>query len=270
MTLDPARLQAFARYRILLAERDDWREGRVAVLGDSVLVARARPNGDVLLALGESDDVIDLLDGEARLHHRSEAPGAMWLSAPRAVDVPPWVLDALRLAPATQWDWMSIDTMPDGDVDQRVRRLDLAPGSSDVEEARALLAVANPISTADPLGDGEVAWFAMSESAPAHGPAGEAGAAVGVIGARLAQGDPARDGSFSWHLHGLGVAPGARRAGYGAALTTAAVRAGLAAGADWVSLGLYADNDAARRIYTRIGFRLEAEMASYAPATLAR
>lgn len=260
MTFNPDLLAAFAPHRILLAERDEWREGRVAVLGDSLLVARARPNGDNIMVLGEAEDVVDLLDGEARLHYRSNAPGAMWLSAPRSVTVPPWVLDALRLAPATEWDWMAIDQLPVDEPDRPIQRFDPLPDDRWVEETRDLLTRANPASTADPLGSAEVAWFGATGK----------GELVGVVGARLAQGDPTREGSFSWHLHGLAVSPGARRAGYGAALTLAAVRAGLEAGADWVSLGLYADNDDARRIYQRLGFRLEAAMASYAPSSLAR
>ncbi|WP_454294688.1 GNAT family N-acetyltransferase [Salana multivorans] len=253
-------VEAFAPHRILLAERDDWREGRLAVLGGAVLVARAHQHGDVIMTVGESDEVLDLLDGEARLHYRSEAPGAMWLSAPRSTPVPPWMLDALRLAPATEWDWMFIEELPAEEVDRPIERLELTPGSRDVEEVRHLLARANPISTADPLGEGEVAWFGATGK----------GELVGVVGARLAQGDPGREGSFSWHLHGLSVSPEARRAGYGRALTLAAVRAGLEAGADWVSLGLYADNDAARGLYQGLGFRLDAAMASYAPASIAR
>lgn len=250
---------AFTPYRILLAERDDWRDGRLSVLGDAVLVARAT-HGDVIMTIGEPDEVLDLLDGEARLHYRSEARGAMWLSAPRSIHVPPWVLDALRLAPATEWDWMSIDAMPAQEPDRPVTQLAREAGSGEVLETRRLLARANPVSTADPLGADEVAWFGAERD----------GELVGVVGARLAQGAPSREGAFSWHLHGLSVAPDARRAGYGRALTLAATRAGLAAGADWVSLGLYADNDAARRIYTGLGFRLDAAMASYAPARLAR
>ncbi|WP_454300753.1 hypothetical protein [Salana multivorans] len=117
-------VEAFAPHRILLAERDDWREGRLAVLGGAVLVARAHQHGDVIMTVGESDEVLDLLDGEARLHYRSEAPGAMWLSAPRSTPVPPWMLDALRLAPATEWDWMSIEELPAEEVDRPIERLE--------------------------------------------------------------------------------------------------------------------------------------------------
>jgi predicted GNAT family acetyltransferase len=51
------------------------------------------------------------------------------------------------------------------------------------------------------------------------------------------------------------VRPGARGQGLGAALTAGASRALLAEGAEWVSLGMWDDNDGARRIYHRLGFR---------------
>jgi ribosomal protein S18 acetylase RimI-like enzyme len=62
-------------------------------------------------------------------------------------------------------------------------------------------------------------------------------------------------GRGSAHLHGLGVRPGERGRGLGAALTAAAVRRLLADGGDWVSLGMWDDNDGARRIYQRLGLR---------------
>lgn len=71
---------------------------------------------------------------------------------------------------------------------------------------------------------------------------------------------------MSWHLHGLGVVPELRGTGLGTALSATAVRAGLAAGAQWVSLGMYARNDDARRIYHRLGFRTDAELTSFSPA----
>jgi ribosomal protein S18 acetylase RimI-like enzyme len=86
---------------------------------------------------------------------------------------------------------------------------------------------------------------------------------VGVIGAGR-QGAAAEDG-FSWHLHGLGVDPGARRGGLGTALMTAATAEGLAAGAEWVSLGVWAANEPALRIYRRLGFRTDHRGRSYRP-----
>ena len=37
------------------------------------------------------------------------------------------------------------------------------------------------------------------------------------------------------------------------------------AGAAWVSLGMYADNTAARRLYSALGFVVEGEFSSYGP-----
>lgn len=290
MSADTGLTQLLQPHRLLLAERDQWLPGRVSTLGDAVLLARMSGGAEVLAVHGEAAGAIDLLDAEARLRHRTGAPAPRWLSAPRAAHVPPHILDGLGLTPATQWDWMSLDSEPIVTPEQeravaRVRVLERT--GADLERTLEVLARANPISTADPLGASEVAWFgvaaepeppapdhpstpddsAADDSAPDDSAADDSTALVGVVGARLAQG--AGDG-FSWHLHGLSVLPGLRRAGYGSALTIAAARAGLAAGAEWISLGLYADNDAARRIYTRLGFHLDAAMASYAPALLAR
>ena len=50
------------------------------------------------------------------------------------------------------------------------------------------------------------------------------------------------------------------------ALLVAAANAGLSSGADWVSLGVWADNEPALRIYRRLGWRTDARMRSYRPA----
>jgi ribosomal protein S18 acetylase RimI-like enzyme len=67
-------------------------------------------------------------------------------------------------------------------------------------------------------------------------------------------------------VHGLGVLPSLRRTGAGTALTAALTRAAFAGGASWVSLGMYARNDAARRIYRRLGFDTDMELRSFSPA----
>ena len=252
------------RDRLLLAERDDWANARIATSGDAVLLVRSSAQGDVLMARGDAGGVSDLLDAEARLRHCTNAGGALWLGAPRAVTVPASVLDALELTGVAGWDWMATATVP-ADVSSSELASQSGPQRAsavtvllDVDrDAPAIYEVlrqANPRSTADPAGEHEVAWWGAF--------AGED--LVGVIGARSQQGDP-RSRDLSWHLHGLGVLPSARGGGYGRALTAAATRHGLETGADWVSLGLYADNDGARRIYQRLGFTLEAEMASYGP-----
>ncbi|WP_372595419.1 GNAT family N-acetyltransferase, partial [Actinotalea sp.] len=72
-------------------------------------------------------------------------------------------------------------------------------------------------------------------------------------------------GDLSWHLHGLGVLPSARGRGLGEALTAAATAAGLDAGCDWLSLGMYASNSVARRLYERLGYVVEGRFTTYQP-----
>lgn len=165
-------------------------------------------------------------------------------------DLPESVREGLGVRPATAWDWMAVGSAPPAGAVE-AERLDLAV---DLEAVRECLSAANPGSQADPTSPGEAAWFGVRDE----------GRLVGVIGASRRAGDPGR-GDVSWHLHGLGVLPPARSRGLGQALTATAARAGFAAGADWVSLGMYASNSQARRVYLRLGFEVEGRFTSYRP-----
>lgn len=249
---------------LLLAERDDWADARISVTADAALLVRATAQGDVLMSRGSASGVEDLLDAEARLRRQTGAERALWLSAPRDVGVPARVLDTLVLVPFSQWDWMALErgaatepagearSLPDGVT---IRAIDTG---TEADAVRDVLRRTNPRSTADPLADREDAWSGAYDGDEL----------VGVFGARREQGR-GEDG-FSWHLHGLGVLEDRRGSGLGGALTDHLALAGLAAGADWISLGLYAENDGARRLYRRAGFRLHAAMSSYGPASATR
>lgn len=213
---------------LLLAVRADGRPG-VTLLGrgDGARVDRA-----LVAAVGRLDDV-------------------RWMSLPRTSRPSAEVLRALRLRPFSTWDWMASDTVPPTVAgEDLVRSLDLR---RDAAAIRDCLAGSNPTTSADPESAGEIGWWGVEDHR----------SLVGVVGvsARAATGDRA-----SWHVHGLGVRPEARGTGLGSALTAVATRTGLAEGAEWVSLGLYASNDTARRLYARLGFRTEAELSSFAPA----
>jgi predicted GNAT family acetyltransferase len=56
------------------------------------------------------------------------------------------------------------------------------------------------------------------------------------------------------HLASIATHPRVRGQGIGTALTTTVTARLLAAGAPVVTLGMYADNDVARRMYARIGY----------------
>jgi ribosomal protein S18 acetylase RimI-like enzyme len=57
------------------------------------------------------------------------------------------------------------------------------------------------------------------------------------------------------HLASIATRSDVRREGYGAAVTAWLIRRLLAEGSGWVTLGMYSDNDSARRLYLRLGFR---------------
>jgi ribosomal protein S18 acetylase RimI-like enzyme len=59
------------------------------------------------------------------------------------------------------------------------------------------------------------------------------------------------------HLASIATSGRARGRGYGAAVTAWITRSILEQGAGWVTLGMYSDNDVARRMYHRLGYRCD-------------
>ncbi|MGY4642625.1 GNAT family N-acetyltransferase [Cellulomonas sp. URHB0016] len=255
--------QAWRGHRVLAGVDGRWQDA--VVVGDDrgVLLASPSPRGPFLLALGDGAAVERLVADAAACRLEVGSPLARagfvdragWLNVSRGTRLSEAVLSSLGLAPFSTWDWFSTDEAPPPhDGEGAVRRLD------PVAEAAAIgacLDSANPATTADPARAGEAGWWGVD------GPDG----LVGVVGAARRG---ARDGAQSWHLHGLGVVPDARAAGIGSALTTVAVRRAFVEGASFVSLGMYAENVVARRLYTRLGFSLDTELASYGPAGISR
>lgn len=204
----------------------------------------------MLLAVGAAEPVADLLRAHEHPGHRFAWVDTAALDLLRPQDVARWGLTPAR----TGWEWMVTDTPPAA-VAAEAHVVELDP-RADAAAIRACLRDANPSTDADPEGVGERWWGVLAHNGPGLAQAGiHAGPARlgGVIGAGPRAGRPGGHGSA--HLHGLGVRPGERGRGLGAALTAAAVRALLAGGADWVSLGMWDDNHGARRIYHRLGLR---------------
>ncbi|WP_199424079.1 GNAT family N-acetyltransferase [Actinotalea solisilvae] len=251
---------------MLLGDRVRWSRVEVAStegLAPAILVAVLREARTTLLGRGDPDAALHLVRERLEGRERDGRPTtAGWMSLPRGAstvgggdDVPGPVdalLGRLGLERFSTWDWMvTADEPPAVEAEDAVVRLDPVV---DADAIRACLAEANPGTTADPTGPQEAAWCGVRDG----------DVLVGVMGASLRGGSD--EGGLSWHLHGLGVRPRARGRDLGAALTAAVTRAGLSAGAEWVSLGLYADNERARGIYRRLGYATEGEFVSFGPA----
>jgi ribosomal protein S18 acetylase RimI-like enzyme len=105
------------------------------------------------------------------------------------------------------------------------------------------------------LGYDESVWVSWAREG-AEGPDGAIFVAagdpvpVGMVMVRLEAHDPSRA-----HVYGLWVEPGHRGKGLGAALTDATIAWARQRGAAEIALLVVATNDAAARLYRRIGFR---------------
>ncbi|WP_116953542.1 GNAT family N-acetyltransferase [Jiangella endophytica] len=151
------------------------------------------------------------------------------------VDALPYVGTAL--GEGDDWDWFWTTAAP---VPRPGERTVVALRPADAADLAELLRVSSPRTSAQP-GDPRVrTWFGQRD-------------ASGRLVACAAERDQAPG---VWHLQAIATHPAHRGRGYGADVTAAATRVGLTNGATAVTLGMYADNHVARRMYERLGFRV--------------
>jgi GNAT superfamily N-acetyltransferase len=168
-------------------------------------------------------------------------PALRHASLPRGwlADVPAELL-AERVS---DWDWFWAQKAPSTDLDSPPARW-LDPAEHD--EVHKLLAEAMPEAAAWP-GDARVRrWAGIRND-------------IGRLVACSA--DTARSPLIG-HLSSVATAPDQRRKGYGAALIAWVTRQYFDEGADLVTLGMYADNVAGRRLYSQLGFTCEHQFTS--------
>lgn len=153
---------------------------------------------------------------------------------------------------ASHWDWFWTDRPLVGADPSPAERLPLTPATT--AAVAECLARAHPTASTPADDERLVGWW---------GARSDDGRLVAVAGAvTLGAGLPP-------HVVSLGVDPAHRGRGYAGAVLAAAVRDCLdvrpVAGAPMVSLGMYADNEPARRVYLRHGFLLRHAFASRRP-----
>lgn len=140
-----------------------------------------------------------------------------------------------KLGPGGDWDWMWTTTAPSCQrAEQLVVELD---DSADGPELLRLNEIGNPTAESLPGQGVTELWLGVREA-----------------GRIVAAGAMHRTGGGAPHLTGIVTHPEARGRGLGAAVTAALTRAALDR-ADVSTLGMYSENDTARRIYGRLGYQ---------------
>lgn len=213
--------------------------------GGAVAFVRPSPRGNSsLTCLGPVRDVVPLVIELA------DRAGVARLTVPRqSWDAVTDRLPALRQAPGDDWDWMWTDRQFNTVEPLRLEGLRLEPlGPEHHEEISALLDVASPRSSTMPGEPDVVQWVGLRR--------GEGTLVACAAHTERVRGVP--------HLASIATHPRWRGRGLGSALTGGMTRRLLEEGAPVVTLGMYADNDVARRIYERLGFRCEHRFASRA------
>ncbi|MFC4555171.1 GNAT family N-acetyltransferase [Georgenia faecalis] len=239
------------RHLFLRAHAHRWDEERAWETPDATLL-RVRREGTArepgrpaarvqLVGTGRPDALAELLVQAAA---DAGGPASAMLTRGTWALVPPEVRARYALVTGRGWDWMWSTTPPAPQPgEDRVAPM----GTGREDEVRACLAVAYPETSADP-GDQALAWWGYRD---------EDGLLRGVVAVHAPD-----DGGI--HLSGLGTDQRWRRRGVASAMMAAVTRWGLTQ-RPYVHYGIWADNDAARRVYTRLGYRVGHEVENLAP-----
>lgn len=229
--LDLAGDDAYVRAEVDPAGDTDCWAGPDGVLGWTI-PSRRVPGSAHLVAVGDPAGAAGLL---GRLAERGAAFGSV--SLPRDADrlLPE---GTGRLDPRNDWEWLLTETAPP--VQQREGEIGWLADEDDTEIA-ALLTEWSGRQHAMPGGDGVLRWAGARD---------DCGRLVAVAAhTEHRRGVP--------HLAAIATRGDVRGRGYGAAVTAWLTRALLDEGTGWVTLGMYSDNAVARRIYLRLGYRVD-------------
>lgn len=206
--------------------------------GGALAVHRLPPMNRPLsmLLLGPLDDVYELV---VRLLRDGELDGVRGVTTERhALDAVTAQLRSagIELGHGGDWDWMWTTTPPIPRFgEQEIVELD---DIADADEIRRFYANANPGAESQP-GEGVAQlWLGVRDRA-------------GLVAAGSLHSTPA---GYP-HLTGIAVDPATRGRGLGMTLSAALTRRALER-SSMSTLGMYADNDTARAVYTRLGYQV--------------
>lgn len=163
------------------------------------------------------------------------------------------VLARWGLEKASEWDRMAVTSAPD--VPAAAATIDELDLARDTDEIEAFLKSASPRNKVGPRVPGH-AWFGV------RGADGR----LGAVGASTTR--ESDDGTFA-HLRGIATRPDLRGQGLATALVARLAARGIR-DHGLVTLGMHADNDPARRVYERLGFRVIHEVETWRPAGCGR
>jgi ribosomal protein S18 acetylase RimI-like enzyme len=191
-------------------------------------------------ALGTASGLAALLDDE-RVRAWVTGGGNRHLSVPRGLM--PVALDRLDLGDrGGEWDWLWTIGEP-GEVPLEEQVVDLHPADRDAMVA--FLEVHSPRTHGQPFARPEQHWVGVRDG----------DGALVAIGCS----EPCQSGTPT--LAGIAVALNRRGEGWGAAVTAHLTRRGVRE-TGGCALGMFADNDAARRLYHRLGYATGMEWTS--------
>lgn len=206
--------------------------------GATALLHVGRHGAMTLTVLGDPQDAAPLVATAVA----ERGPRIARLTLPRGAL--PLLADdvARRVGDGADWDWMwTPDPPPSVPGEDRVDVVD------DDAAVAALLRAASARPSAQPGDPRVTSWLGVRSD----GELVACGAATTHV-----PGVP--------HLASITTAPARRGEGLGAAVTAALTRRSMDAGAEVATLGMYADNAVARRLYSRLGYRCEHRFSSRA------
>ncbi|UNX53257.1 GNAT family N-acetyltransferase [Georgenia sp. TF02-10] len=237
-----------ARWPFLRANGHRWVPERTWDTGDATAVLVPRGAGRMLVGVGSPPALAALLADVDR------PAGADHVMLTRGTwdHVAPAERSRLGLEPGRPWDWLAATAPPAPRAgEDRVVPL---TGPDRLRAVYGCLDAGYP-ERGRRAHDAELSWW---------GYRADDGALAGVVGADVPP-PAALAAGAGVHLEAVAVVPAWRRRGVAAAMTAALTRFALGLG-EVAHLGIWADNDAARRVYARLGYTTGQQVENLHPA----